>query len=55
MENFPGCTVDFITVNGDLIPLQQNLIRAEPGRTRNIILLPGRVWTEPGDRGISRG
>ncbi len=51
---FPAFTADFITVNGDLVPVNQGLMRPNPRRVPNIVLSPGKVWSEAGDQGFSR-
>lgn len=56
---FPGVTLSFFTKDGDLVPVNRDVIRA--GSTPNgtsywdIIVQPGRVWYEPGDGRWSRG
>ena len=52
-ERFPEFSATFLTSNGYLIPVERDIIRT----TRSdwdIILSPGRVWSEPGDNGWSR-
>lgn len=55
---FPAVDVGFFTHNGDLVPLTQDVLRS--GSTRrgssywDLIVQPGRVWSEPGDGGWSR-
>ncbi len=55
---FPGVAVSFFTDKGDLVPFTQNVIRyASDGVGRSywdIIVQPGRVWSQPGDEGWSR-
>jgi hypothetical protein len=55
---FPAVTVEFYTVGGDLVPVTQDVIRAgSTGRGRSywdVIVQPGRVWSEPADGGWSR-
>lgn len=55
---FPGVTISFFTDKGDLVPFTQDVIRYA---TKNqghsywdIIVQPGRVWSQPGDEGWSR-
>ena len=55
---FPGVAISFFTDKGDLVPFTQDVIRYA---TRNqghsywdIIVQPGRVWSQPGDDGWSR-
>ncbi len=52
---FPGFSVSFFTYKDYLIPVNQGLLEAEgPHKAWDIILSPGRVWSEPGDNGMSR-
>jgi hypothetical protein len=55
LHYFPGFSVRFFTYKDYLIPVNQGLLEAE-GRHKawDIILSPGRVWSEPGDHGMSR-
>ena len=50
---FPGFAVEFFTHGGHLVPAERDII---PGRGSiwNLVLSPGRVWSEPGDGGWSR-
>ena len=55
---FPGVAISFFTDQGDLVPFTQDVIRYA---TRNqghsywdIIVQPGRIWSQPGDDGWSR-
>jgi hypothetical protein len=54
----PGAGLAFFTHGGDLVPFTQDLIRvASAGRGHSywdIIVQPGRVWSEPGDGEWSR-
>lgn len=51
-RNFPGFSVDFIETDGYLVPSNRSII-TNPGNW-SLILSPGRVWSEPGDNGMSR-
>lgn len=55
---FPGVSIGFFTDQGDLVPVTQDVIRfASKGQGRSfwdIIVQPGRVWSETGDDGWSR-
>jgi hypothetical protein len=55
---FPGVALAFFTHNGDLVPFTQDVIRhgsAAAGRSFwDIIVQPGRVWSEPRDGDWSR-
>ena len=57
-QYFPAVRLAFITVDGDLVPVTQEVVRAgstQPGKSYwDVIVQPGRVWVEPGDRGWSR-
>ncbi len=55
---FPGLTLEFVTAEGVLVPLQRGHIvrEANPGRTPSFwCVIPqfGRVWRNPGDDGWS--
>lgn len=53
---FPGVDVSFVSKNGDLIPLERDLIRAPDGDSYwDLTVSPGKVWSVPGDKGFSRG
>jgi CubicO group peptidase (beta-lactamase class C family) len=51
----PTVTIAFFTHRGNLIPVERDIIRS-PGEKSycDIILSPGRVWSEPSDKGFSR-
>jgi hypothetical protein len=55
---FPGVAISFFTDEGDLVPFTQEVIRrgsAKQGRSYwDIIVQPGRVWSQPADGGWSR-
>lgn len=51
-RNFPGFSVGFVSSDGYLIPINRSIIM-NPGNW-SLILSPGRVWSEPGDEGLSR-
>jgi hypothetical protein len=55
---FPGVAISFFTDKGDLVPFTQDVIRygsGSQGRSYwDIIVQPGRIWSEPGDGGWSR-
>jgi hypothetical protein len=55
---FPAVRLSFITVDGDLVPGTQDVIRTgfiPGGRSYwDIIVQPGRVWSEPADGAWSR-
>jgi len=52
---FPGVTLRFVSHGEFLVPLERNII--EPPGSKSfwhIHTAPGRVWSEPGDKGMSR-
>lgn len=55
---FPHFSVSFTTVNGNLVPLTQDVIRSGSltgGKSFwDIIVQPGKVWSEQGDDGWNR-
>src|SRR5580698_8189635 len=55
---FPGVAISFFTDKGDLVPFTQDVIRYasnNQGRSYwDVIVQPGRVWSQPGDGGWSR-
>jgi hypothetical protein len=55
---FPAVEIAFFTADGDLVPVSQDVIRygsTKEGRSYwDVIVQPGRVWSEPGDGGWSR-
>ena len=57
-QYFPAVRLAFITLDGDLVPVTQEVIRAGStpvGKSYwDVIVQPGRVWTEEGDGGWSR-
>lgn len=55
---FPGVELTFLSVGSDLVPVTQEVIRAGSlpgGRSYwDVIVQPGRIWSEPADGGWSR-
>ena len=55
---FPGVSLSFFAEGDDLVPVHQDVVRSGStleGRSYwDIIVQPGRVWSEPGDDGWSR-
>jgi hypothetical protein len=55
---FPGVAISFFTNKGDLVPFTEDVIRygsINRGRSYwDIIVQPGRVWSQPDDGGWSR-
>ena len=56
---FPGVSISFFTDRGDLVPFTQDVIRygsSNHGHSYwDIIVQPGRVWSQSGDGDWSRG
>ena len=52
-NRFPDFSASFFTMDGYLVPVERDIIRS-PSIAWDIILSPGRVWSEPGDNGWSR-
>ena len=52
-NRFPDFSAAFYTVDGYLVPVERDVIRS-PSLAWDIVLSPGRVWSEPGDNGWSR-
>ncbi|MEM7121919.1 MAG: hypothetical protein AAF563_11620 [Pseudomonadota bacterium] len=52
-EEFPEFAASFMTVQGHLVPVERDVIRTQ-SPDWDVVLSPGRVWTEPGDDGWSR-
>lgn len=57
-KRFPGVAISFFTYKGDLVPFRQDVIRYASNNQGHsywdIIVQPGRVWSEPEDGGWSR-
>jgi hypothetical protein len=53
-NSFPALSVRFLTVGEILLPLQRNVIFGNTQGSWDIILSPGKVWSEPNDMGMSR-
>ncbi len=52
---FPGVDLEFFVQDGYLVPVRRGIIRSKGGSSlTQIIVSPGRVWSEPGDGGFSR-
>ena len=55
---FPGVAISFFSDRGDLVPFTQEVIRYGSGKSGrsywDILVQPGRVWSEPNDGGWSR-
>ena len=53
-EEMPGFSVEFITVDDVLVPMRRNIISSPELIGAELILSEGKVWSEPGDNGMSR-
>jgi hypothetical protein len=55
LSYFPGFSTEFLTFEGNLVPVQREVLLS-PGEESfwKIILSPGRVWSEADDDGMSR-
>ncbi|MDP6709163.1 MAG: hypothetical protein QF893_22710 [Alphaproteobacteria bacterium] len=54
-EWFPGFDLQFFSHGGRLVPVNRDIIMPADRKSRlTLILSPGRVWSEPGDLGLSR-
>jgi len=52
---FPGMSLRFVSHEGHLIPLDRDLLVASDSESYwQMQVAPGRVWSEPGDGGMSR-
>lgn len=55
---FPGAALQFYSYNDDLVPVTQEVITPSPELSNNsyweLVVQPGKVWSEPGDNGWSR-
>ena len=55
---FPGIAIEFFTHEGDLVPVVRDVMTPEAETAENsfwqLIVQPGRVWSEPADEGWSR-
>ena len=54
LVEMPGFSVGFITVDDDLVPLDRQIVSSPGLDEAELIFSPGRVWSEPGDMGMSR-
>ncbi len=54
MATFPGFSAAFFTHEGYLVPVERDILASGGQSAWDIILSPGRVWSEPGDGGLSR-
>ncbi|PPR22493.1 MAG: hypothetical protein CFH39_01204 [Alphaproteobacteria bacterium MarineAlpha10_Bin2] len=52
---FPGVDLQFFVHEDHLVPVRRDAVRPRGGDAWNQIMVsPGRVWSEPGDDGLSR-
>ena len=55
IDRFPGVSLRLCSENGDLLPLDRDLLRDPEGHAYwDVSLSPGRVWSEPADGAWSR-
>jgi hypothetical protein len=52
--SFPALKANFFTYQDHLVPVERNRLLESEKSPWNIILAPGRIWSEPGDNGYSR-
>lgn len=52
--SFPALKLNFFTYQGRLVPIERSKLLKSEKSAWNIILAPGRIWSEPGDNGYSR-
>jgi CubicO group peptidase (beta-lactamase class C family) len=52
--SFPALKLNFFTYQDHLVPVERNKLLESEKSTWNIVLAPGRIWSEPGDSGYSR-
>lgn len=51
---FPTLAVQWMTIGNVLLPLNREVVTDSSPSSWDIILSPGKVWSEPGDQGMSR-
>ncbi|MFQ6007153.1 MAG: serine hydrolase [Woeseia sp.] len=51
---FPAIAVQYISVGDVLLPLERDVIRRGTAGAWDIILSPGKIWSESNDQGLSR-
>ena len=52
---FPGVDLEFFVQGGSLVPVRRGIIKPKSGSNlAQIIVSPGKTWSEPGDEGFSR-
>ncbi len=58
-KRFPDVALSFFAYEDHLVPVNRNLIRSGSlkagGSFWDVLVFPGRIWSEPGDDGWSRG
>jgi len=52
--SFPELKLHFITYQDHLVPIERNKLLKNDKSTWYIVLAPGRIWSETGDKGYSR-
>ncbi len=51
----PGVEIAFFTHGDHLLPVTRDFVElSDRGRQARLLISPGRVWSEPGDEGLSR-
>ncbi len=51
---FPELKLQFFTYQDHFVPVERNKLLKNEDSTWYIVLAPGRIWSEPGDKGYSR-
>ncbi len=54
MGPFPALKTSLFTYRDRLVPIERNKLLKSENSSWYIILAPGRIWSEPGDKGYSR-
>ena len=52
--SFPELKLHFFTYQDHLVPIERNKLLKNEKSNWYIVLAPGRIWSEPGDKGYSR-
>ncbi len=52
--SFPAIKANFFTLRDHLVPVERNKLLESEKNSWNIVLAPGRIWSESGDKGFSR-
>ena len=54
LSSFPELKLHFFTYQDHLVPIERNKLLKSEKSTWYFTLSPGRIWSEPGDKGYSR-